>query len=53
VGVAGLGAFTTFSSLARDTVALLQRGQVVRCVIYAAASFVGGLGAAALGMAIA
>lgn len=53
IGVGGLGAFTTFSSLARDTVALAQARRHAMAVIYAVVSCTAGVGAAAVGMAIA
>jgi CrcB protein len=52
VGVGGLGAFTTFSSFARDTVSLAEARQLTLCVAYVVMSFALGLGAAAIGMAL-
>lgn len=53
LGVAGLGAFTTFSSFARDAVALAEQRHVVQAAIYVALSCAAGIGAAALGVALA
>lgn len=53
VGLAGLGAFTTMSSFARDTVALVEQRQVVHAALYVALSCVAGVSAAALGVALA
>lgn len=47
VGV--LGAFTTFSTLTAETLALVRGGQVTRAAVYAAGSVVVGLAAVALG----
>ena len=52
VGVGGLGAYTTFSSFARDVVALAGRRQRLAMVWYVLASCGGGVAAAALGVAI-
>jgi fluoride exporter len=52
LGVGGLGAYTTFSSFARDTVALIERGRLGVGVSYVAATGVLGIAAAALGVAI-
>jgi CrcB protein len=52
VGVGGLGAYTTFSSFARDVVALCERRQRAAMVGYVLASCAGGVAAAALGVAI-
>jgi CrcB protein len=52
VGVGGLGAYTTFSSFARDVVALAERPQRVATVGYVVASCAGSVAAAALGVAI-
>jgi CrcB protein len=52
LGIGGLGAFTTFSSFARDTVALAEAHQVVLCVTYVVVSCAAGIGAAAIGMAL-
>lgn len=53
VGLAGLGTFTTFSSFARDAVALVEQRQVARAAGYLALSVGLGVGAAALGVALA
>ncbi|MDQ3390360.1 MAG: CrcB family protein, partial [Actinomycetota bacterium] len=52
-GVGGLGAYTTFSSFARDVVALAERGRLGLAGCYVAASCALGIGAAAVGVAIA
>lgn len=52
VGVGGLGAFTTFSSFARDAVALAEGRRVAQAAGYLAATCVLGIGAAALGVAL-
>jgi CrcB protein len=51
-GVAGLGALTTFSSFARDVVALADARKAAACAAYVGLSLTAGIGAAALGMAI-
>jgi CrcB protein len=51
-GVGGLGAYTTFSSFARDVVALAERRQRLAMIGYVLASCAGGVAAAALGVAI-
>lgn len=53
VGVGGLGAYTTFSSFARDTVALAEKGQLWLAGCYVLASCALGIAAAAVGIAIA
>lgn len=53
VGMAGLGTLTTFSSFARDAVALVEQRQVARAAMYVVLSCGVGLGAAALGVALA
>lgn len=53
VGVAGLGAYTTFSSFARDAVALAETGELTMAVVYVGASCLLGVGAAAAGVALA
>ena len=53
VGLAGLGAFTTFSSFARDAVALAEQRHLAHAAIYVALSCAAGVGAAALGVALA
>jgi CrcB protein len=52
-GVGGLGAYTTFSSFARDAVALGERRQVALAALYVGASCVLGVAAAAVGVALA
>jgi CrcB protein len=52
VGVGGLGAYTTFSSLARDAVALAELKRPALAVGYVTASCVLGIAAAAAGSAI-
>ena len=53
LGVGGLGAYTTFSSFARDAVALAERRQVGLACGYVVASLALGIAAAAAGVAIA
>lgn len=53
LGVGALGAFTTFSSFARDAVALAECGKLGLAVAYVGASCGLGVGAAALGVALA
>lgn len=53
VGVGGLGAFTTFSSFARDTVALAHARKITMCALYVGATLSAGVGAAAVGVALA
>ena len=53
VGVGGLGAYTTFSSFARDAVALAERDRLPLAVVYVAASCGLGIGAAAVGVVMA
>lgn len=53
LGVAGLGAYTTFSSFARDAVALAETKKALLAGAYVAASFLLGIGAAAIGVAAA
>ncbi len=52
LGVGALGAYTTFSSFARDTVALAEQRHLWLAGGYVVASCVLGIGAAALGVAI-
>ncbi len=52
VGVGGLGAYTTFSSFARDAVALAERRQVVTAAMYVATTCVLGIAAAWAGVLI-
>ena len=53
VGVGALGAYTTFSSFARDAVALAEAGRRRAATAYVLASCCGGTLAAALGIALA
>jgi CrcB protein len=53
LGVGGLGTYTTFSSFARDTVALVEQNQRWLAAFYVMASCALGIGAAAAGVAIA
>lgn len=53
VGVGGLGAYTTFSSFARDAVALIESRRILLAAIYVVLSCGFGLAAAALGLALA
>ena len=53
VGVGALGAFTTFSSFARDTVALLEKRRTGLAVLYVAASCGLSIAAAAVGIGVA
>ncbi|MFP5326407.1 MAG: fluoride efflux transporter FluC [Acidimicrobiia bacterium] len=53
VGVAGLGAYTTFSSFARDTVALIEQRKDGLAAAYVGATLTVGIAAAALGVAVA
>jgi CrcB protein len=50
VGVGGIGAYTTFSSFARDAVALAELRQVGRAVLYVGATCAVGIAAAAAGV---
>ena len=52
LGVGALGAYTTFSSFARDAVALVEIGRRWLAVLYVAASAVLGIGAAAVAVAM-
>jgi fluoride exporter len=51
-GAAGLGAYTTFSSFARDAVALLQLRQAALAAVYVVTTCAIGITAAALGVAL-
>ena len=51
VGVAGMGALTTFSTISDDVVGLALR-RPVAAIAYLVVTIAGGLGAAALGMAM-
>lgn len=53
LGVGGLGAYTTFSSFARDAVALVEAGRFGLAVAYVAGTCGLGLAAAAAGIAAA
>jgi CrcB protein len=53
LGVGGLGAYTTFSSFARDTVALVEQRRAGLAAAYVGASCSLGILAAAAGLAIA
>ncbi len=53
LGVAGIGAYTTFSSFARDAVALAEQNRLRLAGLYVAASCALGTGAAATGVALA
>ncbi|HEX7168341.1 MAG TPA: CrcB family protein [Acidimicrobiales bacterium] len=53
VGVGGLGALTTFSSFARDVVALADGRKLAMLAAYVAISLGAGITAAALGVALA
>lgn len=53
LGLGGLGAYTTFSSFARDAVALAETNKVVLAAVYVSASCLLGIGAAAVGVAAA
>jgi CrcB protein len=52
-GIAGLGAMTTFSSFARDAVALLEEHRGAAAVLYVVGTVVLGLTAAGAGLAVA
>lgn len=52
-GVGALGAYTTFSSFARDTVALAEGRQLVLAGTYVAGSLAAGVAAAAIGIVLA
>jgi CrcB protein len=51
-GVAGLGAYTTFSSFARDTVALAETKAIAVAAGYVVITCIAGIGAAAVGVAL-
>lgn len=53
LGVGGLGAYTTFSSFARDAVALSEVREIPLAVVYVVLTCVLGITAAAFGVAIA
>jgi len=52
IGVAGLGAYTTFSSFARDAVALAEQRRIGMAAVYIAATSVLGVLAAAAGVVL-
>lgn len=52
IGVGGLGALTTFSSFARDVVALIEQHRVSASVFYLVLTCATGVAAATLGMAL-
>ena len=53
LGVGGLGAYTTFSSFARDTAALAEQGQLRLAATYIVLTCALGIGAAAVGVGLA
>jgi CrcB protein len=53
LGLGGLGAYTTFSSFARDAVALAEGHKLVMAGVYVGVSCLLGIGAAAAGVALA
>jgi CrcB protein len=53
LGVGGLGAYTTFSSFARDAVALVELRRLALAALYVAGTCAAGVAAAALGLALA
>jgi len=53
LGVGGLGAYTTFSSFARDAVSLAELRRVKAAAFYVSATCVLGLAAASAGVALA
>lgn len=53
LGAGGLGAYTTFSSFARDTVALIEQRREALAALYVGATLSLGVAAAAGGVAIA
>jgi CrcB protein len=53
LGVGGLGAYTTFSSFARDAAALIELRRIALAGLYVGATLLLGIGAAAAGVAIA
>jgi CrcB protein len=53
LGVGALGGYTTFSSFARDAVALVEEGLPGAAAAYLTATLVAGIGAAAAGVALA
>jgi CrcB protein len=53
LGVGGLGAYTTFSSLARDAAALVETRQLALAGLYVTSTYALGIAAAAIGVALA
>ena len=53
VGTAGLGALTTFSSFARDTVALVEERRPTAAAVYIGLTVIVGIAAAAGGLVLA
>jgi CrcB protein len=53
LGTGFLGAYTTFSTFSYDTIALLERGDWLPALLYAAASLFGSVFAAYLGIVLA
>lgn len=53
LGVGVLGGFTTFSAFSLDMMQMIERGQALTAIGYAAASVIGALAALALGMGMA
>lgn len=53
LGVAGLGTYTTFSSFARDTAALIEQKRVALAATYVGVTLTLGIAAAAVGVALA
>lgn len=53
LGVGGIGAFTTMSTFARDTAALLEARALGRALAYVTVTCAAGIGAAAAGIALA
>jgi len=53
LGVAGLGTYTTFSSFARDSVALIEQKRIALAAAYVGATLALGVAAAAIGVAFA
>jgi fluoride exporter len=53
IGTGFLGAYTTFSAFSYDTIALLQRGDLMQATVNAVASLLGSLFAAYLGITLA
>jgi CrcB protein len=47
-----MGGFTTFSTFGWDTVRMLEEGELIKALIYVAASVIGGLIAMMIGMRV-